>query len=83
LRLLTATALFAAEAALAMTLLALAPAPSGAQFFEDRFLSRTAGSVDRSTGSNHPRSRRRLGIIYRRRRSLRLALLLLRRLPEN
>jgi len=37
LRLLTATALFAAEAALAMTLLVLAPAPSGAQFFEDRF----------------------------------------------
>jgi uncharacterized protein len=38
LRLLTATALFAAEAALAMTLLALTPAPSGAQFFfDDRF----------------------------------------------
>src|SRR5260221_11131505 len=36
LRLLTATALFAGEAALVMTLLALAPAPSGAQFFEDR-----------------------------------------------
>ena len=38
LRLFTATALFTAEAALAMTLLALAPAPSGAQFFfDDRF----------------------------------------------
>src|ERR1700730_16768803 len=37
LRLLTATAVFAGEAALVMTLLALAPAPSGAQFFfEDR-----------------------------------------------
>src|ERR1700730_3769214 len=35
LRLLTATALFAGEAALVMTLLALAPAPSGAQFFFD------------------------------------------------
>jgi len=57
LRLLTATALLAAEAALAMTLLALAPAPSGAQFFEDRFPFQTAGSVDRSTGSNQPRSR--------------------------
>jgi hypothetical protein len=38
LRILTATALLAAEAALAMSLLALAPAPSGAQFFfDDRF----------------------------------------------
>src|SRR3984893_5936403 len=35
LRLLTATALLVAEAAAAMTLLALAPAPSGAQFFFD------------------------------------------------
>src|SRR6202521_3684914 len=38
LRLLTVIALFTAEAALAMTLLVLAPVPSGAQFFfDDRF----------------------------------------------
>ena len=37
LRFLTATALFAAETVLVMTLLAIAPAPAGAQFFEDRF----------------------------------------------
>ena len=34
-KVLTAAALFAAEIALAMILLALAPAPSGAQFFFD------------------------------------------------
>jgi hypothetical protein len=39
-KVLTAAALFAAEVALAMILLVLAPAPSGAQFFfDDRFPS--------------------------------------------
>jgi uncharacterized protein len=37
LRLLTATALFAAEAVVALTMLAAAPAPAGAQLFDDRF----------------------------------------------
>jgi hypothetical protein len=37
LRRLTATALFTAEAIVAMTMLAIAPAPVGAQFFDDRF----------------------------------------------
>jgi uncharacterized protein len=37
LRLLTATALFVAEAVVAMTLLAVVPEPASAQFFDDRF----------------------------------------------
>jgi hypothetical protein len=37
LRFLTASTLFAAEAAVGMALLAFAPAPAGAQLFEDRF----------------------------------------------
>jgi hypothetical protein len=37
LRFLTVTALFAAEAVVAMTLLAIAPAPADAQLFDDRF----------------------------------------------
>ena len=37
LRILTATTLFAAEAVLGTSLLAIAPAPAGAQLFDDRF----------------------------------------------
>jgi hypothetical protein len=60
--LLTATALFAAEAALAMTLLVLAPAPSGAQFFEDRFPfqnRRQRGSFDWFEPAPQPQQRQR------------------------
>ena len=37
LRFLSAAALFAAEAVVGMTLLAVAPQPAGAQLFDDRF----------------------------------------------
>jgi hypothetical protein len=56
------TALFAAEAALAMTLLALAPAPSGAQLFEDRFPfqnRRQRGSFDWFEPAPQPQQQQR------------------------
>src|SRR5579859_1678404 len=48
LRLLTATVVFAAEAMVAATVLTFAPAPAGAQLFEDRFpfQSRRRGPFD-------------------------------------